>query len=148
MTPTAATAPALRVAPSMIEASCSLRPSWLNTAPRPALNSGESSITMIAAITASTLLPPRASTAWPAASEAASAAVYPASRSGVILPRSMVPAPPWITRRVGDAAQACVLAIMRQRARLKRTARIVVFRANVGKLRGAALLHCAQPPAL
>ena len=63
---TPATAPALRVAPSMIEASSSLRPSAVNTAPRPALNSGSSSSTRIAASTASRLEPPRCSTFEPA----------------------------------------------------------------------------------
>jgi hypothetical protein len=39
------TAPAFRVLPSMIEASNSLRPSRVNTEPRPALNKGLSSST-------------------------------------------------------------------------------------------------------
>ena len=43
---TPATAPAWRVRPSMIEASSSLRPSAVNTAPLPALNSGSSSRTL------------------------------------------------------------------------------------------------------
>jgi hypothetical protein len=48
---TAATAPARRVCPSMIEASSSWPPLALYTAPLPALNSGDSSITTIAATT-------------------------------------------------------------------------------------------------
>ncbi len=60
---TPVTAPALSVCPSMIEASSSITPSWLNTAPRPALNRGESSRTRTAAATASTLVPADPSTA-------------------------------------------------------------------------------------
>ncbi len=59
---TPATEPAISVDPSMIDASSSIRPALLNTAPLPALNNGESSITTIAAITASMLLPPAVST--------------------------------------------------------------------------------------
>jgi hypothetical protein len=50
----------------MTAASSSLRPSAVKTAPRPALNSGSSSITWIAACTASSAAPPLASTAEPA----------------------------------------------------------------------------------
>ena len=60
---TPATAPAFCVAPSMIAASSSLMPAWLNTAPLPALKSGESSRIFTAATTASRLVPPFSSTA-------------------------------------------------------------------------------------
>jgi hypothetical protein len=49
---------ALALRPSMIEASSSLRPSAVNTAPRPALNKGESSSTRMAVSTPSRLEPP------------------------------------------------------------------------------------------
>jgi hypothetical protein len=60
---TPAIAPARKVAPSMIAASSSLRPSCVNTAPLPALKRGESSSTTIALPTASRLEPPSLSTA-------------------------------------------------------------------------------------
>ena len=49
------TAPAFRVRPSIIDASSSTVPSLVSTAPRPELKSGESSITVMAAMTASRL---------------------------------------------------------------------------------------------
>ncbi|MNN10931.1 hypothetical protein D3C81_1238700 [compost metagenome] len=52
---TPATAPAAKDLPSMMEASSSLCPSCVKTAPFPALNKGESSITWIADSTASKL---------------------------------------------------------------------------------------------
>ena len=42
----------------MMEASSSLRPSMVNTAPRPALNKGSSSSATTARVTASRLVPP------------------------------------------------------------------------------------------
>ena len=63
-----ATAPAFLVEPSIIEASSSLKPSAVNTAPLPALKFGSSSNTIMAAVTASIALPPFSSTAWPAKS--------------------------------------------------------------------------------
>ena len=62
-----ATAPAVRSAPFMTAASSSFRPAAVKTAPRPALNSGSSSISWIAAWTASIAVPPLASTPDPAA---------------------------------------------------------------------------------
>src|SRR6201985_3895807 len=52
------TAPAFSICPSMMEASNSLRPSSVNTEPRPALNKGLSSSSATARATASRLLPP------------------------------------------------------------------------------------------
>ena len=69
-----ATAPALRVLPSMMEESSSFTPLWLKTAPFPALNRGESSRMRMAAFTASRLVPPRARMAWPAWSASVSLA--------------------------------------------------------------------------
>ena len=63
-----ATDPAVRSAPFITAASSSLRPAAVKTAPRPALNSGSSSISSIAACTASSEDPPAASTADPASS--------------------------------------------------------------------------------
>ena len=63
---TPATAPAESVLPSMIEASSSLRPSAVNTAPRPALKSGSSSMSTIVASTASSAVPPFPRTSLPA----------------------------------------------------------------------------------
>ena len=60
---TAAIAPERRVMPSIIAASSSLWPSWVKTDPFPALKSGESSMTTIASVTASILLPPAFNTA-------------------------------------------------------------------------------------
>ena len=60
---TPATAPARNVLPSMIAASSSLFPSWVNTAPLPALKFGSSSSTVIAAATASSALLPALSRA-------------------------------------------------------------------------------------
>ena len=65
---TPATAPAIIVRPSMIDASSSFVPSCVKTAPLPALNCGESSRMTTAACTASRLEPPAASTLWPAVS--------------------------------------------------------------------------------
>ena len=73
MVVTPATAPAASVAPSMIEAFSSTRPSAVNTAPRPALNSGSSSSRWIVASTASSAEPPAASTAAPASATVAMA---------------------------------------------------------------------------
>jgi hypothetical protein len=78
----------------MMAASSSIRPSAVITAPRPALKSGLSSITLMAASTASRLVPPRASTACPAVSARVSAARYSACRSGGMLCGVMAPAPP------------------------------------------------------
>ena len=58
---TPATAPALSVAPSISEASSSFFPSWVKTAPLPALKWGSSSSTVIAAVTASSAGLPAAS---------------------------------------------------------------------------------------
>ena len=71
---TPATAPAARLAPSMIAASSSTLPCAVKTAPRPALNSGSSSSTRTAASTASTAAPAARSTAAPASAAVARAA--------------------------------------------------------------------------
>src|SRR5215217_7835028 len=92
-----ATEPAARVVPSMMAASSSLMPSWLKTAPLPALKWGESSRMRMAAVTASRLLPFWASTAWPALSACWSTARTWASRSGETFAREMTTAPPWMT---------------------------------------------------
>jgi hypothetical protein len=63
---TPATAPAFRVAPSMMAASSSFLPSAVKTAPRPALKSGSSSRMRMAASTASSDEPPCARIALPA----------------------------------------------------------------------------------
>ncbi len=60
------TAPAFSVVPSMIEASSSLRPSNVNTAPCPALNKGLSSSEHDGARHRIKLVPPLSSTAKPA----------------------------------------------------------------------------------
>jgi glutaconyl-CoA decarboxylase len=65
---TPATAPAIRFEPSMMAESSSFFPSAVKTAPWPALKSGSSSRTWIAASTASSAEPPRSSTLAPAAS--------------------------------------------------------------------------------
>src|SRR5690606_6887941 len=101
---TPATAPAARLLPSMIAASSSLVPAFVNTAPLPALNSGESSMTTIAATPPSRLAPPASSTAYPAGSACSSAARYSASSSGVRSPRRIVPAPPWIAMAIFPSA--------------------------------------------
>ena len=62
------TDPAQRLVPSMIAASCSTVPSCVKTAPRPALKLGSSSRSRTAASTASSALPPLASTREPVAS--------------------------------------------------------------------------------
>ena len=54
---TAATAPARRRRPSMTAASCSMSPSAVRTAPRPALNSSSFSSATVASTTASTAVP-------------------------------------------------------------------------------------------
>jgi hypothetical protein len=90
----AATAPAARVRPSMIDASSSLRPSAVNTAPRPALNNGLSSSVRTAVSAASSALPPPRSTAAPASSASARPARSAASVSSVSVARSATPAPP------------------------------------------------------
>ena len=101
---TPAIAPARPLAPSMIAASSALWPSWVNTAPRPALNSGASSSTAIAAATASSAAPPSRSTACPACSARARAWRAAASSAAARLPRS-TPAPPCSTSS-GAAAGA------------------------------------------
>ena len=117
---TPATAPALRVLPSIIEASSSFLPSWVKTAPLPALKRGESSITLIDFCTASILVPPLFKTAYPAFNASASLALYSFSCSGVMVSLVIVPAPPWITRRIG----ACVLLANAEEA--KRVQRVSV----------------------
>ena len=81
-TVTPATAPAQWSFPSMIEASSSFFPSWVNTAPLPALNSGESSRTTTAASTTSGPCRP-ACQAQPARRAACRSRRYAASNSGV-----------------------------------------------------------------
>jgi hypothetical protein len=98
---TAATAPAARVAPSMIEASSSTRPYSVSAAPRPALNSGSSSSTTTAASTASSAAPPAASTPWPASTAAAAPARIRSARSGSEI---NPPAPPWTTIAISSIA--------------------------------------------
>jgi hypothetical protein len=68
-------------------------------------------ISVMAATTASVAAPPRASTACPARRACASASVYCRSSSGVILLRSMVPAPPWITSRTGVSARLVMATV-------------------------------------
>ena len=70
---TPAIAPASRVRPSIIDASSSISPSQVNTAPRPALNNGSSSIGSIAAWIASIAVPPSRRTLAPASSALRSA---------------------------------------------------------------------------
>ena len=77
-----ATAPARRSRPSITAASISCVPAAVNTAPRPALNSGSSSSATTAAVTASSALPPAARIALPASSARRSPAWYSASRAG------------------------------------------------------------------
>src|ERR1051325_7871132 len=97
MIATPATEPAFFVFPSMIAASSSFFPSCVNTAPFPALKSGESSMKRTVASTASRLEPPLARTACPICSASLSAARYSRSRSSVMFLRLIVPAPPCIT---------------------------------------------------
>ena len=89
-------------------------PATLKTAPLPALKSGQSvdavsecethvgrdgpSMTATAATAASMASPPSRRTSWPALSARASAARYSARCSDVEPSRSIVPAPPWMTR--------------------------------------------------
>ncbi len=93
---TPAMAPERSVAPSMMAASSSWVPALVNTAPWPALNSGQSSSRRTASVTASSALPPWASTAWPAARMDSSASRYSCSFSGDMAARDIAPAPPWI----------------------------------------------------
>ncbi len=102
---TSATAPAFIVAPSMIAASSWLVPSAANTAPRPALNSGLSSSSLMAVSTASTAEPPPSSTLPAAVIASCNPARYWRSASGVIDERSITPAPPCST-----SAHRCVCA--------------------------------------
>src|SRR3546814_10598022 len=95
----------MRVAPSISEASSSLRPSWVNTAPLPALNSGLSSSTVIAAVTASSAGLPAASSAWPVR-KARVIAARSAASSASLVPSRWRPAPPWITSIVAGASTA------------------------------------------
>src|SRR6056297_466429 len=101
---TAATAPALSVAPSITEASSSFSPSALNTAPLPALKNGESSRMFTAACTASRLVPPSVSTRWPTRTASSSSARTAASCSGVVSSRLIVPAPAWMAMATGASA--------------------------------------------
>src|SRR5690348_17321138 len=96
---TLATAPAWSVRPSMMAASSSFVPVFVNTAPRPALKSGESSSTTIAAATASRLVPPPASTSRPARSASVIVARYASSCSAVMSRLRIVPTPPCTARR-------------------------------------------------
>src|SRR6266566_2956138 len=94
---TPATAPARRVPPSITAASSSFVPALVNTAPLPALNRGESSSTVITAMTASRLAPPPRSTSYPARIARVSVARYAESSAGVMLSLRIVPAPPCTT---------------------------------------------------
>src|SRR6266702_1749009 len=111
---TPATAPARRVPPSITAASSSFVPALVNTAPLPALNSGESSSTVITAMTASRLAPPPRSTSYPARIAWVSVARYAESSAGVMLSLRIVPAPPCTTSMnggrcgVGPAASVSV----------------------------------------
>jgi len=78
----------------MIAASSSFLPSSVNTAPRPALNTGLSSSAMTALVTASKLEPPLARIAMPPASAELRPWRYSRSSSAVISARGSVPAPP------------------------------------------------------
>src|SRR5436190_590497 len=89
-----ATAPAAKVFPSMIAASISFVPALVKYEPLPALKCGSSSSTRTAASTASRLEPPPCKTSRPARSAFSNPARYSCSFSGVILLRSIVPAPP------------------------------------------------------
>ncbi|CFP66568.1 Uncharacterised protein [Bordetella pertussis] len=91
---TLAMAPERSVAPSMMAASSSWVPALVNTAPWPALNSGQSSSRRTASVTASMALPPPASTAWPAATMRARASRYSFSLSAGMAARDIAPAPP------------------------------------------------------
>src|SRR5882672_1815139 len=92
---TFATAPARRSLPSMIDASSSCSPCALNTAPLPALKSGESSSRRTASSTTSRPAAPAASMAAPAASTSASAARIASARRASRPSSRAAPAPPW-----------------------------------------------------
>jgi hypothetical protein len=90
-------APAFIVAPSITAESSSFFPSAVNTAPLPELNSGLSSISLIAASTASIDDPPFSRTSAAAWIDCFNAARYAASVSALIDFRSITPAPPCST---------------------------------------------------
>ena len=94
------TAPALSVLPSMMDASISFVPALVKTEPRPALKRGSSSSTRTAASVASRLDPPRLRISYPVLNACSSPPRYSRSFSGVMLLRSIVPAPPWIANPV------------------------------------------------
>ena len=100
----------------MIEESSSFLPSFVNTAPRPALKIGLSSISLIAAFTASIAVPPLAKTLLPARRAFWRPAWYSACCSGVKRSAVMLPAPPWITRRYCASAAFAATANVRPRA--------------------------------
>ena len=138
---TPATAPAARVRPSMIAASSSFVPSQVNTAPRPALKCGSSSSTWIVASTASTALPPAASTFSPAANACFSAARIALSCSGVSLSRSITPAPPWMASdQCGASSAMAGVAASRANSRGRRMA--VLFQMIGGRGSG----RCNRSP--
>ena len=93
-----ATAPAFKVFPSITEASNSFFPSFVNTAPLPALNRESSSSIFIADSTASIAVPPFFKIALPAFNAFCKPCIYNFSFSGVMLLLRIVPAPPCITR--------------------------------------------------
>src|SRR5688572_19368035 len=139
---TPATDPAPRVFPSMIDASNSLRPSWVNTAPLPALKRGLSSRIRMAASTASRLDPPRCRTAWPDRNDCSRAARYSFSRSGVMLPRVIVPAPPWTTS-IGVSADATTgTRAIRRLTRRRRIVFVLIF-STLPRHMGRLLAVCA-----
>ena len=78
----------------MIDASNSFVPAFVNTAPFPALNNGESSMIRIVVSTASILGPPFSRISNPAASASVSLPRYADSFSEDIFFLVMVPAPP------------------------------------------------------
>ena len=98
---TPATAPAIRLLPSITEASSSFLPSCVKTAPFPALKSGESSNILIVATTASILLPPLSRIAKPVSSASRSLWWYFASFSALRFDLRIVPAPPCTTIVMG-----------------------------------------------
>ena len=92
---TAAQAPALRVDPSMIEASISWVPELVNTLPLPALNHGQSSSKQVTSSATSTAVLPCASSFLPAWR----IFLNSANLSLMVSVCLISPAPPWMAAR-------------------------------------------------
>ena len=97
--------------PNMTQESSSALPSEVRAAPTPALNSGASSMTCRAAITASMAGSPACSFAMPASRARRMAASARACFSGGSS-RRRLPAPPWITSRGSVSPQPVVSTMM------------------------------------